>query len=109
MANKIKLLAKFPAEEQNGMTVLDDEWERIEDPNSVLVVARISRKDVLVSKEGPRVARAIIEQIELVPELATDQVLAVMRDACAARGGFMAAAPQTTLEGLDNIGGEEKA
>ena len=105
--NKITLAGKFPGEEQNGMTALESDWSRVESPHGVLVIARVERSDLSIKEDGSRVAKAVVKQVELVPVADEEKAIAMMREYCNTRGGFMAAAPDVQLD-LEIEGGEDE-
>jgi hypothetical protein len=99
---KIKLAGKFPGEEQNGFTTLEQDWEGIAQPETVLVIARVKRANLDIPADGPRIAKAELLQVEIVSIEDEARVVDIMREACSVRGGFMAASADLELDGLDD-------
>lgn len=92
---KIKLAGKFPGEEQNGMTQYEESWASIPKPEPVYAIVRLERVGNDIDADA---VKAAITQIE---PIAQDRVIDLMREACSARGGFMAASADLELDGLD--------
>lgn len=64
----ISISGQVPGKEQNGMYELEEDWKAITDPESILVVAVVSRDGITIKKNGDRKAVMKFDAIEPLPD-----------------------------------------
>jgi len=94
----INISGQVPAEAQNGMTVLEEDWIGDRTPEPVIAVVRIERDGVKL-KDATQDRRATLKftHIEPLSGSQADQARKLLEKACAKRGGDVS----TPLDGVD--------
>lgn len=105
----VSISGQVPAEAQNGMYSLEEEWTGDRTPDPIVAVVIIERDNVKL-KDADQVRSATVKFRHIEPMLSeADEKAArqLLEKACGARGGdvFRPAEPDTELD-IPSIGGD---